>query len=77
MREPARGRLPLTRESKQLLEGVSARRPLERGHNWIGTEHILLALLAAGGRPVELSRSLGTTPDALRAEIERILAEAA
>jgi Clp amino terminal domain, pathogenicity island component len=76
VREPARGRLPLTRESKQLLEGALAQ-ALERGHNWIGTEHILLALLAAGGRPVELLERLGTTPDALRAEVERILAEAA
>ena len=76
VREPARGRLPLTRESKQVLEGSLAQ-ALERGHNWIGTEHILLALLAAGGRPVELLERLGTTPDALRADIERILAEAA
>jgi hypothetical protein len=76
VREPARGRLPLTSESKQVLEGALAQ-ALERGHNWIGTEHILLALLAAGGRPVELLERLGATPDALRAEVERILAEAA
>ena len=74
--EPARGRLPLTRESKQVLEGALAQ-ALERGHNWIGTEHILLALLAAGGRPVELLEKLGATPDALRTDIEEILAEAA
>jgi hypothetical protein len=76
VREPGRGRLPLSRESKQLLENALVQ-ALERGHTWIGTEHILLALVAAGGRPVEVLEKLGATPDALRAEIERLLAEAA
>jgi Clp amino terminal domain, pathogenicity island component len=76
VREPGRGRLPLSREAKQTLEGALVQ-ALERGHNWIGTEHILLALLAAGGRPVELLEKLGATPDALRAEVERLLADAA
>ena len=76
VREPGRGRLPLSREAKQLLENALVQ-ALERGHNWVGTEHILLALLAGGGRPVELLEKLGTTPDALRADVERLLAEAA
>ena len=76
VREPGRGRLPLSRDAKQALEGALVQ-ALERGHNWIGTEHILLALLAAGGRPVELLEKLGATPDALRAEVERLLADAA
>lgn len=76
VREPGRGRLPFTRDAKQALEGALTQ-ALERGHNWIGTEHILLALLAAGGRPVELLEKLGATADALRADVERLLAEAA
>ena len=76
VREPGRGRLPFTREAKQVLEGA-LRQALELKHNWIGSEHILLALLAAGGRPVEILEKLGTTPDALRADVERLLAEAA
>jgi Clp amino terminal domain, pathogenicity island component len=76
VREPGRGRLPFTPDTKQVLEN-SLVQALDRGHNWIGSEHILLALLAAGGRPVELLERLGTTPDALRSEVERILAEAA
>lgn len=76
VREPGRGRLPLTRDTKQVLEGALGQ-ALERGHNWVGSEHILLSLLAAGGRPVELLGTLGATPDALRADVERLLAEAA
>jgi hypothetical protein len=76
VREPGRGRLPFTRDAKQVLEGALVQ-ALERGQNWIGSEHVLLALLAAGGRPVELLEKLGTTPDALRADVDRLLAEAA
>jgi len=76
VRDPGRGRLPFTRESKRVLDGA-LRQALELGHNWIGSEHILLALLAAGGQPVEILEKLGTTPDALRVDIERLLSEAA
>jgi Clp amino terminal domain, pathogenicity island component len=76
VREAGRGRLPFTGDAKQVLEGALVQ-ALELKHNWIGSEHILLALLAAGGRPVELVEKLGSTPDALRAEVDRLLAEAA
>jgi hypothetical protein len=76
VREPGRGRLPFTPETKEVLEGA-LREALELKHNWIGSEHILLSLLAAGGRPLELLEKLGTTPDALRADVDRLLAEAA
>jgi ATP-dependent Clp protease ATP-binding subunit ClpA len=76
VREPGRGRLPFTRETKDVLEGA-LRQALDHKHTWIGSEHILLSLLAAGGRPVELLEKLGAKPDALRAEIDRLLAEAA
>ena len=76
VREPGRGRLPFTQETKDVLEGA-LRQALELKHTWVGSEHILLSLLAAGGRPVELLEKLGTTPDALRADVGRLLAEAA
>jgi ATP-dependent Clp protease ATP-binding subunit ClpA len=76
VREPARGRLPFSNDAKGVLES-SAGEAHALGHNWIGSEHILLALLSAGGRPVELLEKLGTSPDALRAEVERMVAEAA
>jgi hypothetical protein len=76
VREPSRGRLPFSKEAKGLLES-SLGEAQALGHPWVGSEHILLALLSAGGRPVELLEKLGATPDALRAEVERIVAEAA
>jgi hypothetical protein len=76
VREPGRGRLPFTRDAKDVLEG-SLDQALERKHDRIGSEHILLSLLAAGGRPVEILEKLGTAPDALRAHAERALADAA
>jgi hypothetical protein len=76
VREPSRGRLPFTVEAKDVLES-SLREATSLNHNWIGSEHILLALLAAGGRPVELLEGLGAKPDAIRVSIDQILSEAA
>jgi hypothetical protein len=76
VREPSRGRMPFTNEAKELLE-ASLREALTLEHNWVGSEHILLALLSAGGRPVELLERLGANPDAIRSSIGEILSEAA
>jgi ATP-dependent Clp protease ATP-binding subunit ClpA len=76
VREPSRGRLPFTKEAKDILES-SLQEAMTLKHNWIGSEHILLALLGAGGRPVEIIEKLGAKPDAIRAEIDRLLEEAA
>jgi ATP-dependent Clp protease ATP-binding subunit ClpC len=75
-REPSRGRLPFTNEAKAVLE-ASAGEAHPRGHGWIGSEDILLALLDAGGRPVEILTKLGADPDAIRAEVRRLLEAAA
>jgi Clp amino terminal domain, pathogenicity island component len=74
--EPSRGRLPFTTEAKDVLE-ASLREALTLKHNWIGSEHILLALIEAGGRPVEVLETLGAKPEAIRAEIDRLVSEAA
>jgi hypothetical protein len=76
VREPSRGRLPFTSEAKDVLE-ASLRESESLKHNWIGSEHILLSLLAAGGRPVEILAKLGAEPDAIRAEVNRRLEAAA
>jgi Clp amino terminal domain, pathogenicity island component len=76
VREPSRGRLAFTQEAKDVLES-SLQEALTLKHNWIGSEHVLLALLTAGGRPVEILERLGTTPDPIRTEISRLLMEAA
>jgi hypothetical protein len=44
---------------------------LRLGHNYIGTEHFLLGLLAEGGRVAEAFTGLGLTPD----RAERLIAE--
>jgi hypothetical protein len=76
VREPSRGRLPFTSEAKAVLE-ASLQEALSLQHNWIGSEHVLLSLLDAGGRPVEVLGKLGAEPDAIRAEIKRLLEAAA
>ena len=44
------------------------------GHHWIGTEHLLLAVLAVDGAPVPRALAgLGLTHDAVRAEVLREL----
>jgi Clp amino terminal domain, pathogenicity island component len=76
VREPSRGRLPFAKEAKEILE-ASLGEASTLKHNWIGSEHILLALLAAGGRPVELLERLDAQPDAIRGSIDEILSQAA
>jgi ATP-dependent Clp protease ATP-binding subunit ClpC len=73
---PSRGHLPFTKEAKQVLEGA-LQETATTGHAWIGSEHILLALLAAGGRPVAIVEALGATPDAIRSATARLLDDAA
>ena len=74
--KPSRGHLPFTKEGKQVLEGA-LQEATATGHAWIGSEHILLALLAAGGRPVEIVEALGATPDAIRTATAQLLDAAA
>jgi hypothetical protein len=76
VREPSRGRLPFSDEAKAVLE-ASLGEAQSRRHSWIGSEHILLSLLDAGGRPVEVLGKLGAEPDAVRAEVKRLLEAAA
>ena len=44
------------------------------GHGWIGTEHLLLAVLGDESSPVAATlREVGLTPDTVRAEVRRRL----
>jgi ATP-dependent Clp protease ATP-binding subunit ClpC len=45
--EPAAGHIPFTPRAKKVLE-LSLREALQLGHNYIGTEHILLGLVREG-----------------------------
>jgi ATP-dependent Clp protease ATP-binding subunit ClpC len=72
--ESAPERLRFTGGAKQVLE-VALREALSLGHNYIGVEHLLIALArderGAGG---QILREHGLEPDALREQIERGLA---
>src|SRR5947207_2522932 len=45
---------------------------LRLGHDWIGCEHLLLALTATGGEVATILRDQGITPDRVRWETVRL-----
>jgi ATP-dependent Clp protease ATP-binding subunit ClpC len=56
---PVRGHLPFTPRAKKVLE-LSFREAMQLGHNYIGTEHILLGLIREGeGVGAEVLLKLG------------------
>ena len=42
--EPVSGRIPFTRRARKVVE-LAVREALKLGHNYIGTEHLLLGVL--------------------------------
>jgi ATP-dependent Clp protease ATP-binding subunit ClpC len=74
--EVAGGQMPFTRRSKKVLE-LSLREALDLGHNYIGTEHILLGLMREGeGVAVQILVDVGTSPAVVRDEVLRLLSPA-
>jgi len=75
--KPASGETGLTPRAKRVIElAIDEARHL--GHNYIGTEHLLLGLLREGeGVAAGILDSLGVTLERVRAETIRILNEAA
>ena len=67
------GHIPFTPRAKKVLE-LSLREALQLGHNYIGTEHILLGLLREGeGTAVKVLSRMNAEPAAVRQEvIERL-----
>ncbi|MDD5600619.1 MAG: ATP-dependent Clp protease ATP-binding subunit [Actinomycetota bacterium] len=67
--------IPFTPRAKKVLE-LSLREALQMGHNYIGTEHILLGLLREGeGVAARVLNSLGITLDIVKEKIKEILSE--
>jgi len=67
------GHIPFTPRSKKILE-LSLREALDVGHNYIGTEHILLGLMREGeGVAVRILLDFGASPAAVRDEVLRLL----
>ncbi|MFB9687220.1 Clp protease N-terminal domain-containing protein [Amycolatopsis plumensis] len=67
--------MPFTGAAKKTLE-LTMREGLRLGHNYIGTEHLLLALLEQGeGTGFEVLDGLGIKKDKAEAKILEVLAE--
>jgi ATP-dependent Clp protease ATP-binding subunit ClpC len=69
------GRIPFTSQAKELLRlALDESRAL--GHNYVGTEHILLGLLRqAESVPTRVLSALGADLDGVREQVIRLLAE--
>jgi ATP-dependent Clp protease ATP-binding subunit ClpC len=63
------GHIPFTPPTKQVLER-SLREAVQLGHNYVGTEHILLSLLAAGdGTTAQVLAGRGAGYDLVREQV--------
>jgi hypothetical protein len=70
---PAGGRLPYSAPAKDTLRGALVE-ALELGHNYIGTEHILLGLLRDPDAPAaQLLAQLGATPAETKVRVTELL----
>jgi hypothetical protein len=70
------GHIPFTPRAKKVLE-LSLREALQLGHNYIGTEHILLGLIREGeGVAAQVLVKLGASFDRVRQQVIQLLADA-
>ncbi|MGZ4258477.1 MAG: Clp protease N-terminal domain-containing protein, partial [Gaiellaceae bacterium] len=71
--EVTTGQIPFTPRAKKVLE-LALREALSLGHNYIGTEHILLGLLREEeGLAARVLESLDITVEEVRAQVARIV----
>jgi len=73
-RAPAGQKLELSSDTEKALE-LAMDEARRMGHHYVGTEHLLLALVRADGLAMEALRRLGATPEDIRRQIRRILQE--
>jgi Clp amino terminal domain, pathogenicity island component len=74
--EAPTGHIPFTPRAKKVLE-LSLREALQLGHNYIGTEHILLGLIREGeGVAAQVLVKLGAGLDRVRQQVVQLLADA-
>ncbi|MBC7247232.1 MAG: ATP-dependent Clp protease ATP-binding subunit [Actinobacteria bacterium] len=67
------GHIPFTPRAKKVLE-LSLREALQLGHNYIGTEHILLGLIREGeGVAAQVLTKLGADLDRVRNQVVQLL----
>ena len=68
------GHIPFTPRAKKVLE-LSLREALQLGHNYIGTEHILLGLIREGeGVAAQVLVKLGADLNRVRQQVNQLLA---
>jgi ATP-dependent Clp protease ATP-binding subunit ClpA len=71
--DPLSGHIPFKPQAKKALE-LSLREALQIGHNYIGTEHILLGLIREGEGPAaQVLVSLGADLDTVREQVMELL----
>lgn len=66
------GHIPFTEEAKKTLE-LALREAIRLKHNYIGTEHILLALVRSDNSAVRLLQGIQITPDQVRQAVAELL----
>ena len=67
------GQIPFTPPAKKVLE-LALREALTLGHNYIGTEHILLGLVREDeGMAARILRDFGASPEKIRTEVVRLM----
>jgi ATP-dependent Clp protease ATP-binding subunit ClpA len=72
-RHPPAGHIPFTPRAKKVLE-LSSRESTQLGHNYIGTEHILLGLVREGeGVAAQVLVNLGADLSRVRQQVIRLL----
>ncbi|MGH2676399.1 MAG: Clp protease N-terminal domain-containing protein, partial [Actinomycetota bacterium] len=70
---PTAGHIPFTPRAKKVLE-LSLREALQLGHNYIGTEHILLGLIREGeGVAAQVLQKLGADLNRVRQQVIQLL----
>ncbi len=73
--KPPRGHIPFRPESKEAIE-QALRSAAGLGHDWVGTEHLLLGLIRTADSPAaRILHGLGLTPDELRASVTTAITE--
>jgi len=71
--QPPPGHIPFTKRAKKALE-LSTRESMQLGHNYIGTEHILLGLLREGdGVAAQVLVKLGADLNLVRQQVIQLL----
>jgi hypothetical protein len=64
--------MPFTPPARRVLDR-SLREALRLGHNYVGTEHLLIALASGEGLAAEVQHEAGVEPDGVRREVIRLL----